>query len=96
MSELKIIATIVIKKEYKEELEKVFHTVVDETRKEPGNVSYALHQDTKNAQKYVILEVWKNQEAIDLHNNTPHFKSFAAAINGKIEGLEIDIVKEIY
>ena len=51
MMELKIVAVIVVKAAYQEELEKVFHTVVDETRKETGNVSYDLHQDCQNPLK---------------------------------------------
>ncbi|MFV0310422.1 MAG: putative quinol monooxygenase [Dysgonomonas sp.] len=96
MMELKIVAVIVVKAAYKEELEKVFHTVVDETRKETGNVSYDLHQDCKDPLKYTILEVWKSQAAIDEHNTSAHFKAFVAAIEGKIESLTVDIIKKIY
>lgn len=96
MTELKIVAIIVVKAAYQTELEKVFHAVVDETRKEPGNVSYDLHQDTSNPLKYTILEVWKSQAAIDEHNASAHFKAFVAAIEGKVEGLTVDIIKKIY
>ncbi len=96
MTELKIIAVVTVKAAYQKELEKVFHTVVDETRKEEGNVSYDLHQDTKDPLKYTILEVWKSQDAINLHNESAHFKAFVAAIEGKIEGLTVDIIKKIY
>lgn len=94
--ELKIIAVIVVKPAYQEELEKAFHTVVDETRKESGNISYELHQDIKNPLKYTILEVWKSQAAIDEHNESVHFKAFVAAIENKIDGLTIDVIKKIY
>ncbi|KAA6304954.1 hypothetical protein EZS27_043395, partial [termite gut metagenome] len=68
MTELKIIATVVVKSSFQNEMEKVFRTVVDETRKEAGNISYELHQDIQNPLKYTILEVWKSQDAIDKHN----------------------------
>lgn len=96
MTELKIIAAIVVKAPYQDELEKVFRSVVDETRKEAGNVSYDLHQDTKNPLKYTILEVWKSQEAIDVHNETAHFKAFVSGIEGKVDSLDIDVIKQIY
>ncbi|MFV0417562.1 MAG: putative quinol monooxygenase [Dysgonomonas sp.] len=96
MTELKIVAVIVVKATYQNELEKEFHTIVDETRKEPGNVSYDLHQDTSNPLKYTILEVWKSQTAIDEHNASAHFKAFVSAIEGKVEGLTVDIIKKIY
>lgn len=96
MMELKIVAVIVVKAEYQKELEKVFHTVVDETRKEEGNVSYDLHQDTTNPLKYTILEVWKSQDAINIHNESAHFKAFVAAVEGKVESLAVDVIKKIY
>lgn len=96
MTELKIIATVVVKAAFQDELVKVFHTVVDETRKETGNVSYDLHQDTKDPLKYTILEVWKSQAAIDEHNETAHFKAFVNAIEGKTDSLTVDIIKKIY
>ncbi|MDR2948307.1 MAG: putative quinol monooxygenase [Dysgonomonas sp.] len=96
MTELKIVAVIVVKAAFQSELEKVFHTVVDETRKEAGNVSYDLHQDTKNPLKYTILEVWKSQDAIDEHNESAHFKAFVAAVEGKVDSLAVDVIKKVY
>jgi quinol monooxygenase YgiN len=96
MAELKIVATIIAKQAFQNELEQVFRTVVDETRKEAGNVSYELHQDTQNPLKYIILEVWKSQEAIDIHNESVHFKAFVAAIEGKIDSLTVEVIKKIY
>lgn len=96
MTELKIVAVIVVKAEFQEELEKAFQNVVDGTRKEDGNISYDLYQDVKNPLKYTILEGWKSQAAIDEHNNTDHFKAFVKAIEGKVESLSVDIIKKVY
>lgn len=96
MTELKIIAAIVVKATYQKEMEEILHTVVDETRKEDGNVSYDLHQDCQNSLKYTILETWKSQAAIDLHNESAHFEAFVKAIEGKVESLAVDIVKQVY
>lgn len=96
MSKLKIIATIIAKPECKEEVLKIMHTVCDATRKEEGNISYILHGDIKDDSKLILIEDWKSQEAIDIHNNMPHFLAFKKAIDGKINDLNIDIIKEIY
>lgn len=96
MMELKIIAVIVVKAAFQEEMEKILHTVVDETRREPGNVSYDLHQDCKDPLKYTILEVWKSQVAIDSHNESAHFKAFVKAIEGKVDSLTVDVIKQVY
>lgn len=96
MSELKIVAVITAQKEYQKDIEKALHNVVDGTRTEEGNVSYDLHVDIKNPLKYIIIEVWKSQEALNIHNATVHFNEFKKAIEGKIEGLDIDVIKKIY
>lgn len=96
MTELKIIAAIVVKATYQKEMEEILHTVVDETRKEAGNISYDLHQDCKNPLIYTILEVWKSQEAINLHNDSAHFQAFIKAIEGKTNGLTVDVIKQVY
>ncbi|MGM5631505.1 putative quinol monooxygenase [Apibacter raozihei] len=96
MSELKIIAGILLKPEHKEEVKKALFTIVDESRKEEGNISYDLHQDTKEPLKYIFIEVWKSQQAIDSHNTSIHFRNFVKSIEGKFDSLEIDIIKKVY
>lgn len=96
MTELKIIAVVSLKQEYKEEIIKAIHKVVDGTRKEEGNISYELHENINNPLEVTILEVWKSQEAIDAHNATTHFNDFVKAIDGKVNGLKIDTIRKIY
>lgn len=96
MAELRIVAVVEAKAAYQKEIEKAFQAVVNETRKEAGNVSYDLHQDVKDPLKYTFFEIWKSQAAIDEHNESAHFKTFVAAIEGKIEKLTINVVKKIY
>ena len=94
--ELRIIASLSIKsEEFREEILKALHTVVDGTRTEEGNISYDLHQDINDPAIYTIVEVWKSQEAIDLHNQTAHFQDFVKAVDGKVD-LAINIIKKIY
>ena len=93
---IKIVAIITIKKEEdKADVIKALHAVVDGTRTEEGNISYVLHQDIKNPLVYVILEEWKSQEAIDFHNQTPHYKALGEAIAGKVD-LAVNVIKSVY
>lgn len=94
--EFKIIATLVAKESHKDEVRSALTAVVDGTRKEPGNISYILHQDITNPLKYTIIEVWKNQEAINHHNKSEHFLAFAQSIKDKVESLSIDTIREVY
>ena len=96
MNELKIVATILVKPEYKIEIENVLHNVVDQTRKEEGNVSYDLHTNIKNPLEYIILEVWKSEDAINIHNQSAHFQAFVKAIDGKVDRLDVVTIQHIY
>ena len=96
MTELKIVATIIVKSEYEKEVLTALHNVVDTTRKEEGNISYDLHKNITTPSEYTILEVWKSQKAIDLHNASIHFDKFKKAINGKIDSLKVDVIKQLY
>lgn len=96
MEELKIIATIEVKADFKNMVLEALHEVVDSSRLEKGNLSYELHQDVKNPLKFIIVEVWKSETAIDEHNNSIHFKKFVHSIEDKIVSLTIDVVKKIY
>jgi PTH1 family peptidyl-tRNA hydrolase len=48
--------------------------LVEKSSKESGNISYSLNVSTENPNLFAIIEFWKDQAAIDYHNETPHFK----------------------
>lgn len=96
MSQIKIVATIKVKEQYHQDVLKALHDVVDGTRTEAGNISYELHVDTKNPLSYVFIEVWESQDAISKHNESAHFNKFKSDIDGKIDGLDIALIKSVY
>lgn len=67
MSVVKIVATIVVKPEYRQELVGVFQQLVLASRQEAGNLRYDLHQDIKNPNRMVFFEIWQSQAAVDEH-----------------------------
>ncbi len=93
---MKVIAGLLVKAEHYEEINNAFHKVVDETRKEEGNISYDLHQDAKEPLKYIIIGSWKSQDAIDQHNTSIHFRNFLKIIEGKLDSLEVEVMKKVY
>lgn len=92
--ELVIVAHITVKAECKSEVLEAFKAVIAGTRKEEGNISYVLHEHTDNPLKFTLVEAWKSQAAIDIHNNTEHFLNFVKAIEGKAD-LDIYVMKEV-
>lgn len=54
--------------------------LIDATRTEPGNIKYELHQDLSDEAHLTFIEEWTNEEALQLHFQTEHFKEAAQYI----------------
>lgn len=66
--------------------------LVNETRKEPGNISYELVQGAQAKNIYAFAERWKDQEALDLHMGMPHFQTLIQQIEKLTEaGIDISV-----
>lgn len=63
-------------KEYKE----LIFELIDETRKEEGNITYTLFEDKENVGEYVLIEEWKDEESLKKHFETVHFKTIVPRI----------------
>lgn len=94
--ELKIVAIITIKPEAVNDILPIFQAVVQGSQEEEGCISYNLHQDISDSTKFVMLEEWKSQSAIDSHNNTDHYKTFKEASKDLIVKSDVSILKLVY
>ncbi|HCM63863.1 MAG TPA: antibiotic biosynthesis monooxygenase [Morganella sp. (in: Bacteria)] len=95
MNEIRIVATMVAKEEYKDIVCDALKAVVIPSRQEAGNIKYELHQDIKHDGTYVFFEIWKSQDALDEHNKTLHFKELLNKIDGKLDVLDIKLLKQM-
>lgn len=64
--------------------------LIKSTRLEPGCISYNLYASTEDEDVLIVLEQWENQDVLDSHMQTEHFKSFGAAVENILAG-ELDI-----
>lgn len=58
-----------------------YSKLIEKTRKESGCISYHLHHDLKSPGHFVFIEKWKNEEAIQLHVESSHFKELVPLID---------------
>ena len=49
--------------------------LIEESRKEQGNVSYELIHSREGKNIYAFLEKWQDQNILDAHLNSQHFKT---------------------
>jgi len=50
--------------------------VLSGSRAEEGNIQFDLFEKTEEPNTFVLLERWKDQQAVDFHHETDHFKKF--------------------
>lgn len=55
--------------------------LMEKSRAEVGNVFYTLYKQVDQPQKYVFIEHWKDEDAVQAHNATAHFQAFAAKLD---------------
>ncbi len=49
--------------------------IADKSRAEEGNEMYAYWFSPDNENELLLLEIWRDAEAVRLHGETPHFKA---------------------
>ena len=55
--------------------------IIEKSNKEPGCKSYQLYQDPYDNTKFVFVEEYKNQAAVDAHFASDYFKAFGPKIS---------------
>jgi quinol monooxygenase YgiN len=89
---------IVAKFIVKEGEESNFLTTIDglikASQAEKGCIEYLLHKDTQKPLYYCLIEKWKDQEAVDIHNNTAHFTTTVPKLI-KIAKVEVDVYNAV-
>lgn len=83
-----IVARQIIKKSALAEYDALVKELVEKSRQEEGNVSYVNVQDREDERIRIFLELWKDQDAIDIHNATPHFTRIIPQLGELFDGPE--------
>ncbi|MBM7570886.1 putative quinol monooxygenase [Aquibacillus albus] len=65
-----------VKPEYRNMFLEHVKPLIEGSQAEEGNISYRLFEDTEIHNTFIMVEEWKDQSAIDFHNQTTHFKQF--------------------
>jgi quinol monooxygenase YgiN len=89
MPHVTVVAKIVAKQEYIGSVRSELLTLITPTRNEEGCIDYTLHQDNDDPAVFVFYENWSSAAAIENHLNTPHYRAYARALDGLIEGKEV-------
>ncbi|RUL95615.1 putative quinol monooxygenase [Rhizobium chutanense] len=75
---LVVVATIVAQEGKEQAVRDALLTLVPIAKTEPGFVQYDLHQSKDRPGEFVFYEIWDDEKALDVHNNTDAMKAFGA------------------
>ena len=75
MKMIGIIAEFTVKSDKVEEFLNAAKPLVKGSNEEAGCLKYELHKDLKSDNVFFMVEEWKDQAAIDSHNQSAHYTS---------------------
>ena len=76
ISVIYVVATLTVKPETRAEFIAAATACIKETRKEPGNIAYDLHESVTDPSKMVFVEQWESADALVPHRGAEHTKTF--------------------
>lgn len=93
---IKIVARQIIRKDCIEKYRELTRELVEKSAAEEGNISYTSNQSISDERVHSFIEIWKDQEAIDLHNATEHFQRIVPQLAELFDGPEtVDLFTEV-
>ena len=80
---LKVIAEDFIKPEHVETVRPWYAELVEKTRQEPLCIAYDLFVDHTDPGHFIFIEQWPDQDALDAHCQSEHFRRLVPLINAR-------------
>jgi len=87
-----LLAYINILPGFEDEVKAATITMAAESSKEPGGGQFVAYTQNDSPQTIIIYEVYKNDEAFQLHKATPHATAFFEFLKGRIVDNNIEVV----
>ena len=81
-----ILANLYIKPENIKDFTEAAKEMIENSNKETGCSFYQLYQDPYDNTKFVFIEEYKNQAAVETHFSTDYFKAFGPKISDFVQG----------
>ena len=82
-----VIATLRVQEGKTAEFEAVFGDLAGQVHaNEPGNKLYQVFKSRKEANTYVVMEIYADQSALDTHGKSDHFKAAGPKLGPTLAG----------
>ncbi|PTK80295.1 antibiotic biosynthesis monooxygenase [Staphylococcus haemolyticus] len=74
-------AKLKVSEEHREAYLDLMTNLVKHAREEEGNTFYSHYEDVTERNTFVVVENYKDQDAVEAHNHSDHFKVFSENID---------------
>lgn len=82
-----VIATLKVQPGKGDEFEAVFRDLAAQVRaNEPGNKLYQVFKSRKDADTYIVMEIYADQSALEAHGKSDHFRAAGPKIGPTMGG----------
>jgi quinol monooxygenase YgiN len=82
-----IVATLKVQEGKNAEFEEVFKGLMAAVRaNERGNKLYSVFKSRKEANTYVVMEIYDNDDAVKAHGASEHFRAAGPKLGGTLAG----------
>ncbi len=72
----------------------LINNLIKSSLAEKGCIEYALQKHTEKPSTYCLIEKWQDSDAVDFHNNTPHFTTTIPKLI-EIAKVEVDVYQTV-
>lgn len=92
---IKIVAKNYIKNDKKDIFLKLAKELIIESRKEDGCIAYDIYEGI-DVRSLTFIEEWRDEKAIESHNNSNHFKTIVPKLAEFVDGeMDVSLYKKI-
>ena len=93
---IKIVAKMPVKENEVETFKTIAKELVAKSVEEEGNISYSINVSAADPHLFAFIEFWKDQAAIDIHNNTEHFTGLFPKLAALCDGdMSVEFFHEV-
>jgi quinol monooxygenase YgiN len=82
--EVVVVATVQVRPGTEDEALAALTAGLEGAHGEDGCLAYALHRDLDEPTRFVVVERWRDQEALDSHAREPHLREMLAKVGALI------------
>src|SRR5437763_209849 len=79
-----VVATVEVRPGTEDEAVAALTAGVTGAQGEDGCLTYSLHRDLDEPRRFVVVEVWADQAALDAHSREPHLREMLSAVGALV------------